>query len=316
MVTLDGLLEGIVADPEDEGRWLVLADWIEEHDDPGRAELLRLHRRLLATCCEPDDHPERAIWQARIVELLAMGVKPCVPQRSILLADDVEMIFSFIPPGIFLMGSPESEEARGYDEVRHRVTLTRGFWLSVSQVTQSQWKTMRPDYPSKYPGNDLPVDHISWNDCVAFCNLLGENFHLPTEAEWEWACRAGTTTPFFFGETISTDQANYSGKSAYGQGETGGYRGMTTPAGSFPPNAFGLFDMHGNLWDWCEDWCGRYSDKDQQDPVCIINSTYGGRILRGGSCHGSPKMCRSANRSNTSPNIGCFSGCRVLMCLD
>src|SRR5436309_1085636 len=128
---LEHLLRAIVADPQAEDRWLVLADWLEEHDDPRRAELLRLHRRLLATCCEPDEHPERAAWQGRVVELLGQGVRPCVPRRTISLGGGVEMTFAFIPPGSFLMGSPESEEGRTDGEVRHRVTLTTGFWLGV-----------------------------------------------------------------------------------------------------------------------------------------------------------------------------------------
>src|SRR3954447_8768011 len=128
---LEDLLRAIVADPQPEDRWLVLADWLEEHDDPRRAELLRLHRRLLATCCVPDLHPERAVWQARIVELIGQGLLPCVPQRKIVLGEGVEMVFNFIPPGSFLMGSPPQEEGRRADEVLHRVTLTREFWLGI-----------------------------------------------------------------------------------------------------------------------------------------------------------------------------------------
>src|SRR4051794_28118927 len=111
------LLRGIVADPQAEDRWSVLADWLEEHDDPRRAELLRLHRRLLATCCEPELHPERAGWQSRIVELIGHGVRPCVPQRKVVLGEGVEMSFAFIPPGSFLMGSPPQEEGHRDDEV-------------------------------------------------------------------------------------------------------------------------------------------------------------------------------------------------------
>src|SRR4051812_28615513 len=114
---LEDLLRAIVADPQAEDRWLVLADWLGEDDHPRRAELLRLHRRLLATCCEPDRHPERAGWQARIVELIGQGVQPCLPQRTVVLAKGVEMTFSFIPPGSFLMGSPPEEEGRGDNEV-------------------------------------------------------------------------------------------------------------------------------------------------------------------------------------------------------
>src|SRR3954447_5365665 len=138
---IEDLLLGIVADPQAEDRWLVLADWLEEHDDPRRAELLRLHRRVLATCCVPEEHPERADWQARIVELIGQGVRPCVPQRKVVLGEGVEMRLNFIPPGSFLMGSPPQEEGRRDDlEVLHRVSLTSGFWLGIYPVTQAQWQ--------------------------------------------------------------------------------------------------------------------------------------------------------------------------------
>src|SRR5437660_9681442 len=109
---LEHLLRGIVAAPQAEDRWLVLADWLEDHDDPRRAALLRLHRKLLGTCCEPERHPERAVWQARVVELIGEGVRPCVPQKRVVLGEGVEMTFNFIPPGSFLMGSPEEEYGR------------------------------------------------------------------------------------------------------------------------------------------------------------------------------------------------------------
>src|SRR3954466_6070338 len=122
---LEDLLRGIVVDPQADDRWLVLADWLGEHGDPRRAELLRLHRRLLATCCEPELHPQRAGWQARIVELIGQGVRPCVPQRAVVLGEGVELVFTFIPPGSFLLGSPPQEEGREATEPLHRVKLTR-----------------------------------------------------------------------------------------------------------------------------------------------------------------------------------------------
>jgi uncharacterized protein (TIGR02996 family) len=133
-----------LADPLDEDRWLVLADWLEEHDDPRRGQLLRPHRKLLATCCEPEQHPKRAAWQARIVTLLAEGVRPCVPQRTVVLGDGVPMTFSFIPPGSFLMGSPESEEGRAAPETQHRVTLTKGFWLGVQPLMSGSSRLVAP----------------------------------------------------------------------------------------------------------------------------------------------------------------------------
>ena len=131
MNTLEGLLAGIVADPLEETRWLVLADYLEEYDDPRRGELLRLHRRLLATCLAPAAHPDRAAWQARVVELLCAGVAPCVPRGTVMLPGGVELALAFVPPGTFLMGSNH-----------RRVELTRGFFLGIHQVTQAQWKAV------------------------------------------------------------------------------------------------------------------------------------------------------------------------------
>jgi formylglycine-generating enzyme required for sulfatase activity len=283
----------------------VLADYLEEYDDPRRAELLRLHRRLLATCCEPNEHPERVTWQARIVELLGQGVKPCVPQRTILLADDIKMAFSFIPPGSFLMGSPKGEEGRSDDEVQHRVTLTKGYWLGVYPVTQAQWRALTGETPSKFKGNDLPVEQVSWNDCVAFCKQVGEACRLPTEAEWEYTCRSGTTTPFHLGETISTDQANYNGVSTYVDRQT------TMPVGSFPPNPWGLYDMHGTIYEWCLDACVDVRS------VPRIARIRGGHILRGGSWYNLSVDCRSAARYGDGEGgpDECL-GCRILLDLN
>ncbi|MHB1424327.1 MAG: SUMF1/EgtB/PvdO family nonheme iron enzyme [Gemmataceae bacterium] len=298
-------LESIVASGADDSPRLILADWLEEHDRPHEAELLRLHAALLATCCEPNQHPERERLQARLVELLAAGVRPCVPRQSIALAEGVDMTFAWIPPGTFLMGSPTTEESRVDDETQHRVTLTHGFYLGIHPVTQAQWQAVMGDNPSHYKGGDRPVEQVSWDDCQAFCAKLvhrtGKRFRLPTEAEWEYACRAGTTTPFHFGDTIGTDQANYQGKYPYGRGKQGVYRKQTTPVGSFPANAWGLFDMHGNVWEWCQDWYGPYPQGDIKDPQ---NSNNGyARVLRGGSWSSSARFCRAASRGWVAPGF-------------
>jgi uncharacterized protein (TIGR02996 family) len=315
------LLQAIAESPSEEAPSLVLADWLEEQDDPRRAELLRLHRRLLATCCEPEQHPERAAWQARVVHLLAEGVRPCVPQRTILLGrrTKVPMSFSWIPPGSFLMGSPQGEEGRGLRETRHRVTLTKGFWLGVFPVTQAQWHRVTGRKPSVFQGDDRPVEFVSWDDCQDFYTKLGEktglHFGLPTEAQWEYSCRAGTTSPFFCGETISTDQANYNGNHTYGEGQKGVYREQTTPVGSFPPNAWGLFDLAGNVWEWCEDWFAPYPEREVKDPV--VREGGAARLLRGGCWLNAPWGCRSACRQCKAPgNSNESVGCRVLLCLD
>jgi uncharacterized protein (TIGR02996 family) len=313
MTSLDSLLQGIVEDPLGESRWLVLADWLDEHDDSRTAELLRLHRRLIATCFEAGEHPERAGQQARIVELLGQGVRPCVPQRTVTLTVGVEMTFSFIPPGCFLMGSPTSEEDRFGNETLHRVALASGFRLGVQPVTQAQWRAVMGESPSGFKGDDLPVENVSWDDCQHFCRNLGDRtgkrFRLPTEAEWEYACRAGTTTPFHSGETISTDQANYDGNYTYGKGQKGVYREKTTRPGSFPANAWGLFDMHGNVFEWCSSRLGG-----------VANPAFGGghkRVIRGGSWFDGPLRCRSAYRYAVEPGRRDDGvGCRVVQCPD
>jgi uncharacterized protein (TIGR02996 family) len=286
------LLQALVEKPADEALWLILADWLEEHDDPRRAELLRLHRQLLATCCEPEQYPQRQDWQTRVVQLLAEGVQPCVPRQTLRLARRVEMSFAWIPPGSFLMGSPDTEAQRSEDETQHRVTLTRGFWLALTTVTQRQWQAVMDGNPSHFKGKDLPVEMVPWNDCQQFCRQLGERagkwLRLPTEAEWEYACRAGTTTPYFVGEVLSGEQANVE-RSV----------GKTTAVGSFPPNAWGLYDMHGNVWEWCHDWYASSDKEEVQDPAGP--ATGSARVLRGASWGLHSTDCRAACRCWNAP---------------
>ncbi|HWG45533.1 MAG TPA: SUMF1/EgtB/PvdO family nonheme iron enzyme [Gemmataceae bacterium] len=317
---LQPFYDAIVDAGSDVSMRLILSDWLEEHDQPQEAELLRLHVGLLATCCEPEKHSERVQQQARLVELLAAGVRPCVPRWMVTLVEGVDMTFAWIPPGTFLMGSPASEADRHDDETPHRVTLTRGFRLGIHAVTQGQWQAVMGDNPSHFKGDDRPVEQVSWDDSQAFCTklgqLVGKRFRLPTEAEWEYACRAGTTTPFFFGETIGTDQANYDGNYTYGRGKKGGYRRKTTAVGRFPSNAWGLFDMHGNVWEWCQDGYGAYPQNDIKDPQSSNNGD--ARVLRGGSWYdGYPDWCRAACRGWNAPGDRDYIlGCRVVLCLD
>ncbi|HTU22216.1 MAG TPA: formylglycine-generating enzyme family protein [Gemmataceae bacterium] len=245
---LQCVLDLIVEAGADEWPRYKLAEWLAHHDQPHKAELLSLHLLLLATCCHPDTfHPDRVQVQARLVELLANGVRPCVPRQMIALAEAVDMTFAWIPPGMFLMGSPPSERERLDDETQHTVTLTCGFYLGVHPVTQAHWQAVMGNNPSHFKGDDRPVEAVSWDDCQAFCaklgQLTGKRFRLPTEAEWEYACRAGTTTPFFFGDQIGMDQSDYALSHILGR-----RREQSTPVGSFPANAWGLLDMHGNYW--------------------------------------------------------------------
>jgi sulfatase modifying factor 1 len=286
-------LAAMVEDPTEPTVWLALADWLEEQGDP-RGELLRLTRALL----QPDGE-QRAACEERVRWLLAQGVQPCWPTRSNALG----MKFAWCPPGTFLMGSSPSEPQRADDETQHRVTLTKGFWLGVTPVTQAQWQAVLGSNPSHFQGDDRLAERD------------GKRYRLPSEAEWEYACRAGTTTPFHFGATICTDQANYDGNYTYGKGKKGVWREETTPVGSFPANAWGLCDMHGNVCEWCQDWYGPYPKGDIKDPQGPKRG--GARVVRGGSWDGGSRFCRAASRAGLAAGIrGDDVGCRLVLCLD
>jgi uncharacterized protein (TIGR02996 family) len=329
-------LQAMIEAQGDDHARLRHADWLQTNGQVEQAELLRLHHRLLATCCEHQRHPERAGWQARLVGLLAQGVRPCVPQRTVAVGGDVDMTFAWVSPGRFLMGSRQGEEEEfgrdpdglwhhciqlsptcHGDETRHQVTLTKGFWLGVHEITQAQWQAVMGCNPSKFEGEYLPVERVSWDDCQEFCERLsqwvGMQFRLPTEAEWEYACRAGTTTPFFFGLWCTMQQANFAG------GVLGPVRTLfiakTTAVGKFPPNAWGLFDMHGNVDEWCQDWYGPYPSADVADPKGPEMGR--ARVRRGGNCRDLDTHCRSANRQSNEPALrGYLFGCRVCLCLE
>jgi formylglycine-generating enzyme len=234
--------------------------------------------------------------------------------------NSIGMKFVWIPPGNFIMGSPKEEKERREHETQHKVTLTKGFYMGVYTVTQEEWQAVMGNNPSKFKGEkNLPVEMVSWDDCQEFIKKLREKdkkaYRLPSEAEWEYACRAGTKTPFHFGETISTDQANYNGDFTYGDGKKGMNRAKTTPVGSFPANAWGLHDMHGNVWQWCEDWYADYPQKDVTDPQGPEKGQ--SRVLRGGSWNAYPGHCRSASRRRNEPGYRNYLiGCRLCFCLD
>jgi formylglycine-generating enzyme required for sulfatase activity len=186
-------------------------------------------------------------------------------------------------------------------------TLKRNsLFLAVHAVTQAQWKAVMGENPSRFQGDSLPVEQVSWDACNTFCKKLsekdGKRYRLPTEAEWEWACRAGTATPFHFGDTISAEQGNFDASYTYGNSTKGTPRRMPTPVGSFPPNAWGLFDMHGNVWEWCLDWYGIYPT---QESVEYQGPTSGAvRVIRGGAWNQIPRRCRSAHRDGSDPRKG------------
>jgi formylglycine-generating enzyme required for sulfatase activity len=224
------------------------------------------------------------------------------------LGNGVTLEMVQIPGGTFLMGSPPGEQKRSSSEgSQHQVTVP-GFFMGKYKVTQAQYQAIMGNNPSKSKGEKRPVEQVSWNDAVEFCKRLsqktGRTYRLPSEAEWEYAARAGTTTPFYFGETITTDLANYNGSYTHASGPKGQYREQTTNVGSFPPNAFGLYDMHGNVWEWCQDeWHDSYQGAPTDGSAWLTQgSTNVQKLLRGGSWYAGPSNCRSASRVRELPD--------------
>jgi formylglycine-generating enzyme required for sulfatase activity len=220
-----------------------------------------------------------------------------------------------IPGGQFLMGSPD-EEAGRYDneELQHSVTIS-GFYMGKYEVTQAQWRAvaglppvktdLKDPAPSKFKGDNLPVEKVNWDEAVEFCARLsqatGKTYRLPTEAEWEYACRAGTTTAFSVGDSLSSEQANFNGNYPYGNAPKGKWLQRTVEVGSYQPNAWGLYNMHGNVWEWCWDWYGDYSQSPNADPTGP--STGSDKVFRGGSWDSVAEFARSANRGKLAPHI-------------
>jgi formylglycine-generating enzyme required for sulfatase activity len=242
------------------------------------------------------------------------------------LGNGVNLEMVAIPGGTFIMGSPENEE--GYhssQSPQHEVTVPP-FFMGKYPVTQQQWRVvaalpkdkidLKSD-PSYFKGDNLPVECVSWNDAQEFCarlsRMANKTYRLPTEAEWEYACRGGTTTPFYCGETISTDLANYDGNYTYGQGQKGEYREKTTEVGKFPANPFGLYNMCGNVWEWCEDGLHENYINAPIDGSAWTCPSTEYMLLRGGSWYRYAGFCRSAYRNGDSRDIrGSACGFRVV----
>jgi formylglycine-generating enzyme required for sulfatase activity/tRNA A-37 threonylcarbamoyl transferase component Bud32 len=205
-----------------------------------------------------------------------------------------------IPGGRFVMGSPNTETGRTNAEGPQGTVNISPFFMGKYPVTQEQWEVVMGNNPSHIKGLKRPVEQVSWNNALEFCQKIsqktGKIYRLPSEAEWEYACRAGTTTPFYFGETITPDLVNYDGNHPYGSAPKGLYRKQTTDVGSFPPNPFGLYDMHGNVWEWCSDkWHGNYNGAPT-DGSSWETGTDNNRVLRGGGWNCNTVYCRSTYR--------------------
>jgi uncharacterized protein (TIGR02996 family) len=299
----EAFLQAIFEDLSDDTPWLVYADWLEERGDP-RALLYR-HRRL---------------------------------------TNSVGLQLVLVPPGKFLMGSPRSEAGRLPREgPRHEVEITRPFYLGVYAVTQQEYQQVIGANPSHFspqgPGGQrvpgmntggFPAENVSWEDGAEFCRRLsalpeerrqGRRYRLPTEAEWEYACREGgrVRTPFYFGRTLSSAQANFDGGQPYGGAAHGPYLRRTTSVGSYPPNALGLYDLHANVLEWCADWFDpdSYQHGPRQDPQGPPASPNGLRSVRGGPWSGNGHHCRAASRGGYTPDTrDPYSGFRVACDID
>jgi formylglycine-generating enzyme required for sulfatase activity len=265
-----------------------------------------------------------AICQGQLFAANSPALSATNPNPSLLV---------WIAPGTFVMGSPADEVGRHVDEVQHTVTLTKGFYMGKYCVTQGQYLAVAGKNPSYFttgnsngkptrPDLKRPVEMVNWDAATNFCGLLtrleleaaripfGWAYRLPTEAEWEYACRAGTTTAFNFGDAIHGGMANFEDHYEYSAAvgtvhiasPSVPWLARTTTVGSYEPNAFGLYDMHGNVWEWCEDWYGRYptgSVTDPRGPASGVN-----RVIRGGSWEYTGVDCRSAVRFTPDPAYG------------
>jgi len=231
----------------------------------------------------------------------ALGFQPqdesAADPISSVVTNSIGMKLVYIPAGKFLMGSPGSEAG----EPQYAVKLTKPFRMQTTPVTQSQWKAVMGTDPSRFKGDDLPVEQVSWHDAVEFCHLLsqkeGRHYRLPTEAEWEYSCRAGTTTIYYTGngEAALGEAGWYEGNSS-----GGAKKGHTQPVGRKKPNAWGLYDMHGNVWQWCNDWRGDYPAGEALDPTGPDSGP--GRVLRGGAWTSGSQGCRAACRYESAPD--------------
>jgi formylglycine-generating enzyme required for sulfatase activity len=234
------------------------------------------------------------------------------------LGDGVSLTLMLTPAGEFVMGAPPEEpDSQDNERPQQQVRLSQ-FLLGRYPVTQAQWRVaagydrsnrdLNPE-PSRFKGDNLPVEQVSWEDAQEFCQRLsvktGKDYRLPSEAQWEYACRAGTETPFHFGEIITTEIANYNGNSTYNGSPKGERSEKTIEVGSFPANDWGLHDMHGNVWEWCEDDYHSSYDRAPNDGSAWVDSdrTKTSKLLRGGSWYFDPANCRSAVRVHHSRGI-------------
>ena len=267
---------------------------------------------------------------------LFVAARPAKPQTarvkpdSKVITNSIGMKLAPIPAGKFVMGSPADEKERDDNEPQHEVAITKPFYMGVYEVTQREYEKLMGKARNEWnhgahfdAGNggslDHPMENVRWYQAVEFCKRLselaeekraGRRYRLPTEAEWEYACRAGTTTVFNFGNSLSSEQANFKGTAPYGSASEGPYLRKTAKVGSYKPNAFGLYDMHGNVWEWCADWYDKdyYRNSPKKDPkgpaAGVLSTGYNDfyRVVRGGCWLDEGRACRSAYRFRAMPH--------------
>jgi formylglycine-generating enzyme required for sulfatase activity len=264
---------------------------------------------------------------------LFMAAQPDNPRAkpdSKVIANSIGLKLAPIPAGKFKMGSPAGEKERDENEPQHEVAISKLFYMGVYVVRQSEYEKLmgkaRNDwnhgafFDGMNGGSlDHPMENVRWYQAIEFCKRLselpeekkaGRRYRLPTEAEWEYACRAGTTTVFYYGDSLNSEQANFNGNAPYGSAEKGPYLRKTAKVGSYKPNDFGLYDMHGNVWQWCADWYDKdyYRNSTKEDPPGpakgVLSTGYNDfyRVVRGGSWLDEGRACRSAYRFRAMPH--------------
>ncbi|HWG44012.1 MAG TPA: SUMF1/EgtB/PvdO family nonheme iron enzyme [Gemmataceae bacterium] len=319
----EALLQAIQDNPSDWTPWLILADWFEEHNDPQRAEILRLQYILgqAATTAE------RPLQEERLCQLLRKGVRFCMPVRT----NSIGMRLTLVPAGTFLMGSRPRYCTGGRNEHPHEVEITQPFYAGIYPVTQEQYQRVMGQNPSRFSstGRDkdkvkgmdtrsFPVECVNWDEAADFCRRLSQLpdgkihehlYRLATEAEWEYICRGGPFLKTIFSAPDSGNHLDLNHNPPFD-----GYPKRPTKVGSYPPNLLGLYDLLGNVWEWCADWfeAEYYKRSPRQDPQGPETGKC--RVLRGGSWICDSRSCRPAYRNDGVPSSrnGSF-GFRVVL---
>ena len=228
-------------------------------------------------------------------------------EKVVRLGGGAELEMLFCPAGSFVMGSPDDECGRDADECQHMVSFTDGFWIGKYPVTQRQWFVVMGEGSCRDEGDVMPVVNVSWNDVQLFMKylnrrLIGGGFRLPTEAEWEYACRAGSTTSYSWGGALNGDRANCDGERPCGTVDVGRFLRQMTSVGMYGENPWGFCDMHGNVMEWCNDWYDEFYGLKQSDAKRAYNERRY-KVLRGGSWASDARDCRSAYRDREEPNF-------------